>query len=1062
MSFQTFPPRSLGSYSRSRNQRARGSVAYETNEIDHPADDSAADEPPPAEQEPAIIIAAPEGGKFVTEGPSIVPQISKKVPAGSAQKQLNKFWRKFRSNRAGRPTIVLPYNPFSTPPKPIYGPTLPVVATAQYDEAVANCKAKVQRIVRECRGLNQKYRDYHFDLGRDDPRNTSTRYCIDGFSYNSNLTPKGVKRIDEIFDKPSFFKDGATPGDIRQGATGDCWFLAAVATMTNVPGLLEKVCVAKDEEVGVYGFVFFRDGEWISSIVDDQLYLSQEEYHESQSELKSLLSRKGKEAVYTEALLKGSDALYFASCEDKNETWLPLLEKAYAKAHGDYTSIDGGFAGEAVEDLTGGVTTEVWSRDILSRDKFWNEELMKVNKEFLFAGWFTSTATEDRDGIMPSHSYSVLKAKEIDGQRLVLVRNPWGRFEWKGPWSDGSREWTSYWIEQLEHKFGDDGSFWMSYNDFLRTFRIIDRTRLFDSSWSVTSSWVSEPVEWENTYSKNRFQITVPEKAKVIIVLQQLDDRYFKGLEGEYVFDLHFRVHRPEEPDYFIRSRANCLMWRSVSCEVELEAGVWDVAYKITATKSDDKKSVEETVKETSVANRRKFLQVGMSYDLAHAKGRVVVRSDELEEDDEDEEDGEGGKAKKDGKDEKSEKPEKDEKPVKDVKDKEAQEEKSEKPKEEVSEKEAKSGDVADGSDKPQQKQQDPNEGTDAPAPPAPDPPSSGVSEPPAPKGTVDPSIKTDPTPDGVSDSKAEGDAKPQEHDKSEASSASATKRTVKPDPQDNTTDITAKDDKEAKPKKDIKKPREITAYMLVPITDEKESDSEDEENMWNALAVVGLRVYSQQKDITVQLVRPKGAAKLLLDPDEKSQEASQAKSKESEESDEKDESGETEKKENKEEEEEKKEKEEEKKEKEEKNEEKEEEGKDEKKEEVKQEENEKESKDKDSEKKDVDGQDSSPGEPAKTEVADSETKTSEVKEIAEKTDENKDSEKSEPSDEKLTKDISAEEIVQDQGETKTTDTASNQKGDEIPILSGSLDTPTPKEEVKLSESENVSTSLSS
>jgi len=39
---------------------------------------------------------------------------------------------------------------------------------------------------------------------------------------------------------------------------GDCWFMAAVATITNLKGLIEKICVARDEKVGVYGFVFLR------------------------------------------------------------------------------------------------------------------------------------------------------------------------------------------------------------------------------------------------------------------------------------------------------------------------------------------------------------------------------------------------------------------------------------------------------------------------------------------------------------------------------------------------------------------------------------------------------------------------------------------------------------------------------------------------------------------------------------------------------------------------------------------------------------------------------------
>jgi hypothetical protein len=86
--------------------------------------------------------------------------------------------------------------------------------------------------------------------------------------------------------------------------------------------------------------------------------------------------------------------------------------------------------------LTGGVTTEIFSTDILDKEYFWKEELLKVNKDFLFgcaAGIFYGRG--NRKGIYEGHAYSILRAVEIDGQRLLLLRNPWGEGEWTGPWS---------------------------------------------------------------------------------------------------------------------------------------------------------------------------------------------------------------------------------------------------------------------------------------------------------------------------------------------------------------------------------------------------------------------------------------------------------------------------------------------------------------------------------------------------------------------------------------------------------------------------------------------------
>lgn len=49
----------------------------------------------------------------------------------------------------------------------------------------------------------------------------------------------------------------------------------------------------------------------------------------------------------------GVKGLYFAKSGNKGQTWVPLVEKAYAKLHGDYQSMMGGYSTEAIQDFTG-------------------------------------------------------------------------------------------------------------------------------------------------------------------------------------------------------------------------------------------------------------------------------------------------------------------------------------------------------------------------------------------------------------------------------------------------------------------------------------------------------------------------------------------------------------------------------------------------------------------------------------------------------------------------------------------------------------------------------------
>jgi hypothetical protein len=138
----------------------------------------------------------------------------------------------------------------------------------------------------------------------------------------------------------------------------------------------------------------------------------------------------------------------------------------------------------------------------------------------------------------------------------------------------------------------------------------------------VSRRWTSVEVPWSVDYLEDpKFRVVIPKSGPVVIVLSQLDDRYFRGLEGQYEFHLQFRLHKEGEYEYIVRSNKAYYMKRSVSTELDLDAGVYWVLLKITAKRYPESPTVEEVIAKTCQVRREKLLSVGLSYDMAHAKG---------------------------------------------------------------------------------------------------------------------------------------------------------------------------------------------------------------------------------------------------------------------------------------------------------------------------------------------------------------------------------------------------------------------------------------------------------
>ncbi|KAG1670360.1 hypothetical protein FOA52_000120 [Chlamydomonas sp. UWO 241] len=276
-------------------------------------------------------------------------------------------------------------------------------------------------------------------------------------------------------DGARLFAGEIEPSDICQGQVGDCWLMSALACLAQVEGAIQKVFYTREYNTyGKYKLRLYdaRKEAFVTVTVDDFIPVK-----------------------------KGTTNAMFAK-PNGDEAWVLILEKAMAKFMGSYHNMDGGSCMWAFQALTGNYvfkfkqeTNATWKRyemehgskqgavmlqpttDVLNTDDMFSTVMFYTRRgSVIAASSGAGTDTENVNGIVQGHAYSITSAKQVDNFKLVQLRNPWGSFEWTGNWGDSSALWKQYpkIARAVDFAVGDDGSFWMEFKDFCQYYKNLD------------------------------------------------------------------------------------------------------------------------------------------------------------------------------------------------------------------------------------------------------------------------------------------------------------------------------------------------------------------------------------------------------------------------------------------------------------------------------------------------------------------------------------------------------------------------------------------------------------
>lgn len=329
------------------------------------------------------------------------------------------------------------------------------------------------------------------------------------------------KRIDEVYEAPLFDEKLINIDYVQQGELGDCSFICAVSRIARDPVLVSDLFDRTSDivlgpiinsiniECGAVVIFFHAFGRETPVLIDTLIPFNR----------------------YTML------PIFSRPVSRKVSPWFCLVEKAFAKLQGSYSNIIGVSFTDSIYYLVG------YDKHSISFSEPFKKTPFEKIEKYLKKGAVMNAVINSSEikftnnqinevGLIPDHSYLIEKAIVYKGLKFLLLRNPWGIFEWNGEWSNNSPLWTEEMKHGLNIKNGfEEGTFWMIESDFNHYFTNITVSSPIPSDWHsksfTTEMWNCESDGYEPENPKANldqlpnfvFQITddVPSTEKVSI-----------------------------------------------------------------------------------------------------------------------------------------------------------------------------------------------------------------------------------------------------------------------------------------------------------------------------------------------------------------------------------------------------------------------------------------------------------------------------------------------------------------------------------------------------------------